>query len=239
MRFNHFWTPKGRRPKVRLAPSHIPPRDWKYWCMVVLSLAWFVLLTTMLWKSTYAPSATQWWKEQARNEQNRKGAFPAPEPTQGILADSKMPFPKEGDYFKLNFDILSNFPAGTPDLAAPPTGRPAKEPFAQVPGAVRSLDGHKISVAGFMIPMIMEKDSVSSFILAQSRMTCCYGVVPKLNQWIFVTMGQGKSTQQFMDVPVTVFGTIDVGPKYDEENKGWCLYRMTGDKVELPKKSWF
>jgi hypothetical protein len=114
-----------------------------------------------------------------------------------------------------------------------------KKPDSTVPGSIKALNGQKISVSGFMIPMLMDRDKVLSFILAQSRMTCCYGVVPKLNQWIYVKLDNGKTTESTMDIPITVFGTFNVGSEFDEQNKGWCLYRMNSDKVEVPRRSWF
>jgi len=241
MRLKDFWTPKGRKIKTNTTPSRIPPRDWKYWCMVALSLAWFVLLTLLLWKSTYTPTVGQWWKDQARLERIRQEAASnsSSHSLKEKLSDLKAAFLKKSGYTKLNFDSLAGFPAETPNISAMQAGHPGKMPSISVPSTILSLDGQKVSVAGFMIPMTSEKDKVLSFILAQSRMTCCYGMVPKFNQWIYVTMDQDKSAQEWMDVPVTVFGTLNVGTKYDEENKGWCLYRMTGDKVDLPKKSWF
>ena len=207
--------------------------------MLSLSLAWFILLTYILLKASYAPTVNQWWKDHARLERDRQKDGPDNLPARDRKSEVDLPLEKEGDYSKVNFDALAGFAAETPDISDMQAGRQGKRPATLVPPAIRSLDGHKVAVAGFMIPLISERDQVLCFILAQSRMTCCYGMVPKLNQWIYVTMGQGKSAQQLMDVPVTVFGTIGVGPKYDEENKGWCLYRMTGDKVDLPKASWF
>jgi hypothetical protein len=231
--------PWSGRKKIKYV-SAIPPRDWKYWTMVVLTFLWFVLLTFILWKANNVPTAAQWWKDRTDQERPRGRAdrLPAARPA----ADgAKIPFPKEGDYYKLSFDTLAGFPAGEPDITNSRLDPHLKAQKAKidVPPSVQAVDGQRISVAGFMIPMTIEKDQVLSFILAQSRMTCCYGVTPKLNQWIYVTMGGGKSVEQWMDVPVTVFGTLSVGAKFDTENKGWCLYRMDGDKVVLPKKSWF
>ena len=153
-----------------------------------------------------------------------------------------IPFHKSGDYYDLNFEILAGFPAEPPDISIPKRYDPAvhpPRPALDVPTSILSLDGQKISVVGFMIPMVTEDSKVLSFVLAQSRMTCCYGVVPKLNQWIYVRMAEGRPTESMMDVPVTVFGTMTVGTKFDEQNMGWCLYRMVSDRVDLPKKSWF
>ncbi len=227
----------GKKIKVTYQ-SVIPPRDWKFWTMTVITFAWFFLLAFILMKSTYMPTISQWWKDQSALEQFGKI-------NDARVAESKsapkVEFPKDGSYYQLNFDVLSGFPAEAPDLVNPRVDPrlKRKKPDSTVPESIKALSGQKISVSGFMIPMLMDRDKVSSFILAQSRMTCCYGVIPKLNQWIYVRMDNGKTTESTMDIPVTVFGTFSVGSEFDEQNKGWCLYRMTFDKIEVPRKSWF
>ncbi len=223
--------------------SRIPTQDLKYWAMMVLSLFWFVFLTYYLLKANSRPSVLQWWQTQSKAEETVPSAPPKADPVSGIPSKPALniPYPKEGDYYRLNFDVLSGFPAGTPDISNPAVDprKRAKMASFNIPGPVKVLNGQKISVVGFMIPMTMDKESVYSFILAQSRMTCCYGMVPQLNQWIYVTMDPGKPTSQLMDVPITVFGTLSVGMKIDKDSMGWCLYRMTSGKVDMPKQSWF
>ncbi len=162
-------------------------------------------------------------------------------------------FPESDGYLKVGFDLLSSYTIDSPDETDDMNTRRDdlnSDPFEpketvrnkrqEVPESIRALDGRKVMVEGFMIPMLSEKYRVLSFILAQSQMTCCYGIAPKLNQWIDVTMEKGKSTEWKMDVPITVFGTLSVGAKYDHANKGWCLYRMVSDKVGIPTdKPWF
>ncbi len=162
-------------------------------------------------------------------------------------------FSEVDGYLKVGFDLLSSYPIDSPDdmedmntrrddLNSDPFEPKVKARKKQqvVPEFIRALDGRKVMVEGFMIPMLSEKYRVLSFILAQSQMTCCFGIAPKLNQWIDVTMEKGKSTEWKMDVPITIFGTLSVGTKYDRQNKGWCLYRMVSDKVGIPsEKAWF
>jgi len=222
--------------------SHIPRHELKYWAMMFLSLFWFVFLTYILLKVNNRPSVSQWWKDQSRLEQTAQAAKPGPASSFPAQKPSvKIPYPLEGGYYRVNFDVLAGFPAATPEI--PNTAMDARQRVKMarfdIPGSVKILNGQKIYVVGFMIPMAMDKDRVSSFILAQSRMTCCYGMVPKLNQWIYVTMEPGNQTSELMDIPITVFGTLSVGMNMDKDNLGWCLYRMTSDKVAMPKTSWF
>jgi hypothetical protein len=58
---------------------------------------------------------------------------------------------------------------------------------------------------------------------------CCYGVPPKINEWITVQM-TGKGVKPVMDQPIAVVGTLYVGPT--QEN-GFLtgIYSMKGEKV--------
>ncbi|HVZ80419.1 MAG TPA: DUF3299 domain-containing protein [bacterium] len=241
----------GRKARITYE-SRIPPTDWKFWAMIALSVAWFVLLAFMLSKAASTPSLGQWWKTMsAREETPGKNAAPGPKPP---VPAGKIPWPQEGDHYRVGFEALASFPCEITDVSQgtslsqddtnrgdPFEKKPAskKKRTYDIPAPIRTLNGQKVEVVGFMIPMATDKEKVSSFILAQSRMTCCYGVTPKLNQWIYVKMVPGSEIEGIMDVPVTVHGTLDIGREFDEENGGWCLYRMSSDRVKVPRRSWF
>lgn len=151
----------------------------------------------------------------------------------------------------VDFGTLGSFPVDNPvpgENAIPyqddtnrgdPFAHPAKKKVFQIPDSIQALDGRKLEIAGFMIPLLIENDRVTSFILAQSQMTCCFGIAPKLNQWIYVTMAPGRTTEWMMDTPLFVCGTLNVGRHYERKDGLWSLYRMSADKVVLPPNSWF
>jgi hypothetical protein len=148
-------------------------------------------------------------------------------------------YPKVGAYALLTWGTLSHFPRGAPSLddeIDPTLWMRKKKP--PVPGFIKTLNHSLIAVAGFMLPLDTDEkgEKATSFILARSQSTCCYGITPKMNEWIYVQMRQDTTAEILMDSPITVFGTIEIGEKNDR-NSGWSLYRMTGDKVELPKNS--
>lgn len=234
---------KDFRKKGSLS-SQIPPKDWKYWCMVVLSLGWFSLTAYLFARSSLAPSINQWWIKKSQQAQfNRMNSLAdSAAPSYGLKKNLIPPYSKSGDYYLLNFDILSGFPSQSPEMGDLVSASRSQAPPSKinVPASIQSLDNQKISVVGFMIPMTLDNQAkVLSFVLVQSRMNCCYGVVPKLNQWIYVTMEKGKATEQRADVPITVFGTLNVGNQFNQDSSGWCLYHLTSDKVGFPKSSWF
>ncbi|MGD0566157.1 MAG: DUF3299 domain-containing protein [Candidatus Goldiibacteriota bacterium] len=107
-----------------------------------------------------------------------------------------------------------------------------------IPDFITVLNGTKIAITGFLIPVDTDEtgEFATVFVIVRSQMTCCYGVVPKLNEWVMVTMEKNKRIRAVSDVPTTVFGTIDVGEKY-EDMKGWTLYRMTAEKTSIRKNS--
>ena len=64
---------------------------------------------------------------------------------------------------------------------------------------------------------------------------CCYGMMPKVNEWIHVRMG-GKGARCIMDTPVTIFGKLHV-EEYRENRTMLGIYRLDGEKLEAPGDS--
>ncbi len=214
--------------------------------MLSMTAVWLGLLMFVLIKTNNTLNVGRYWKNISALDQNQNGlSRKMNQPVIAALPGSgtvNLPFPQSSGFYQVGFNTLAGFPSEIPNLVAEPKDQPTLEKKFQdeVPGTILGLDGKKISVAGFMIPMdVNDKGKVLSFILAQNRMTCCYGAFPKLNQWIYVKMIEGKTVDSAMDIPLTVFGTLGVGTKYDQDNQGWCLYRMTCVKLDLPRKSWF
>jgi hypothetical protein len=62
----------------------------------------------------------------------------------------------------------------------------------------------------------------------RDQSTCCYGVVPKMNQWVGVHMPMGVRT--IMDRVVTVYGTLKVG-EVRENAYLVAIYEMDGERL--------
>lgn len=136
-------------------------------------------------------------------------------------------------YEKVDFDRLANFKITPPPFD--PNAKPGAEGpslGAQIPDAIRGLDGHKAVVTGFMLPIKMESGRVTEFLLMRSQMMCCYGVVPQVNEWILVHMAKG--THQLMDVPVSFSGQLRVKELY-ENGFLTAIYQLEGEKM-MPTK---
>ena len=97
----------------------------------------------------------------------------------------------------------------------------------KIPEPVMKLNGKKISLAGFMLPVDFDEGKVNSFLLMNSRMACCFGVMPRINEFVFVKMPTGKTTKFMSDVPINVSGVLAIG----EANLVDSLYMMVADKI--------
>ncbi len=141
-------------------------------------------------------------------------------PAAGWSADDKV--------LEVGFDRLGAF-----EFTAPADESKAKEADAQIPAQVKELDARKVAVTGFMLPVKMHEGLVTEFLLVKDPMMCCYGVVPKVNEWVVVKMN-GKGVAPLMDVPVTFEGVLHVGQIYEG---GYLtgLYLLKGDRLVQAK----
>jgi len=129
----------------------------------------------------------------------------------------------EPEVLKLGFDKLASF-----EFVAPEDPAKAAAAEAQIPARVREFNDKKVLVTGFMLPVKMDAGLVTEFLLVKDPMMCCYGVMPKVNEWVVVRM-VGKGVAPLMDVPITFEGTLSVGQLYEG---GYLtgLYLLKGDK---------
>jgi hypothetical protein len=103
---------------------------------------------------------------------------------------------------------------------------------AQIPAAVRALDGTKVVIDGFLLPVRMNNGLAVEFLLMRNQSMCCYGVPPKITEWITVAV-KDTGVKPVMDQPIAVAGVLHVGAI----NENGCLagiYRLDGEKVITP-----
>ena len=133
----------------------------------------------------------------------------------------------------MGFDRLASYTFTPPEPdAANPTATPPSG-AAQIPDRIKVLDQHKVAVTGFMLPVKMDGGLVKEFLLVKDPMLCCYGVMPKLNEWIVVKM-VGKGVKPLMDLPITFEGKLHVGEMYEN---GYLtgIYLLDGDQMVAVK----
>jgi hypothetical protein len=135
----------------------------------------------------------------------------------GGPAPSQVQAPEvEGGYLRLGFDLLSSYkfiapeydPVANPKVP-PPTGE------EQIPATVKSWNGKKAIVTGFMLPTKLENGSGKAieFLLMANQMACCYGTVPNMNDWVIVKIPKGVPITQ--DVPISFRGTFKVSAAFE------------------------
>jgi hypothetical protein len=103
----------------------------------------------------------------------------------------------------------------------------------QVPASVRALNEKSVALTGFMLPVQAENNLTTDFLLLRNQSACCYGVMPKINEWVIVRT-TGKGVKTIMDTPVTVLGTFHVGA-VSENGTLSGIYKLDCDKIINPK----
>jgi hypothetical protein len=143
---------------------------------------------------------------------------------------------KDG-YLLFGFDKLAGFWVNVKYVQVksdPPSPIPA---FAQaldspIPDTIKAMEGKKVAVRGFLLPLKVEAGLTTEFILLRNQSLCCYGKPPQVNEWMHVRMA-GRGVKAIMDQPMTLYGTLHVGG-YLENKQLLGLYQMDGDKMEGP-----
>jgi len=138
-------------------------------------------------------------------------------------------------YREISFRSLSDFNfALTPEIASG-TGGPAEiaaQALRQIPAGVRSLDAGKVIIEGFLLPVKMKDELAVEFLLMRNQSMCCYGVAPKINEWITVQTS-GEGVKPVMDQPIVVAGVLHVGPILENGSLAG-IYRLEADRINAP-----
>jgi len=101
-----------------------------------------------------------------------------------------------------------------------------------IPDNVRALDGRRVCITGYMLPVKVENGLVKECLLLRNQMMCCYGRRPELNEWVTVRFA-GAGVPSRMDTPVAFYGTLHVGEQFaDRVFLG--LYELSADKISAP-----
>lgn len=122
-----------------------------------------------------------------------------------------------------SFEVLAGFPL---------PGEGACEKL-ELPAAVSALNGRLVQVTGFMLPLKIEEGRVSEFLLLKDQNACCYGRMPRLNEWIVVRPG-AKGVPPTMDVPVRCRGLLSVGERREGEMVLGVYFMSEAELVSKP-----
>lgn len=129
-------------------------------------------------------------------------------------------------HLDLTFDDLASYRYEYPEDGK----NPKKD---QIPAKVLGLDGKRIAIKGFMIPLKNDGENVVEFVLVRNQNACCFGIVPAMNEWIHVKMDPEQVAPYAIDIPITVFGELDIGEAYENELL-MSIYRLQSNRVVEP-----
>jgi hypothetical protein len=111
------------------------------------------------------------------------------------------PAPKPGQVLDLSIKDLGNFEFD-------------QEKGGNIPTDVKGLNGAKIRLHGYMIPMD-QAENITQFALVPSLFSCCFGQPPQIQHTIVADCPKGKAVGYVPD-EIVVEGTLNVGEKKDD-----------------------
>lgn len=143
------------------------------------------------------------------------------------------------DFKPVGFDKLSSFAFDVSDEILQSNATNATQVSAktreQIPATVREFDQQRIALKGFMLPLKVEGGKVTEMLIMRDQSMCCYGAVPKINEWVSVRM-VGEGVKPVMDQAITLYGKLHVG---ETRENGYLvgIYSMDGERVAGPTEN--
>lgn len=126
---------------------------------------------------------------------------------EGVSSPGEM----EGEFLKVSFDQLSNFKYDTYEVYDEVHGgRPFTRSDDVIPPHIKGLDGKRIVLKGFIMPLRLKKGLVTEFLLFRDQAACCFGPAAKINHYVRVTV-EGKGFEPGSQVTHKVQGALRVG----------------------------
>jgi hypothetical protein len=151
------------------------------------------------------------------------------------IASFSIPALQIPGYRNISFSTLAGFDFELTPAMGNATADPADIAAlaaAQIPPGVRALDGNKVVLEGFLLPVTMNNGLAVEFLLMRNQSMCCYGVPPKINEWITV-QASGHGVKPVMDQPIAVAGVLRVAPILENGSLSG-IYRLDADKISAP-----
>jgi hypothetical protein len=117
----------------------------------------------------------------------------------------------------------------------------AKHPMP-IPPAIAALNGQKVAIKGFVIPLAnSDGQTTKEFLFADELVSCLFCAMLGYDQWM---VGDTVDPKGFdikdddFEEPITIYGTMEVGPKF-EDGDFVGIYRFKADGFEVEKKKMF
>jgi len=167
-------------------------------------------------------------------------AQPAATPAEGADASSTETKPERSadelaiakDYRELDFALLSNFEYRQPTAKEWQADSEAVRSSSakRIPPELMALSGTKVAIEGFMNPIDFDREGVKSFALVHNSIGCCFGMFPRMNEWVSVEMAGERKAEFYSVEPATVYGVLEVGEEF-EGAYVVSIFRIKADHV--------
>ena len=137
----------------------------------------------------------------------------------------------------LTFNMLTSYPFREPNWAKmeDPAYIASLKLNEQISPQIQAMNGKKVEIQGFMLPLDMLEGNLRTFMLLKDQMACCFGNMPRLNEWVYVRVPEKQKVSVHQDVLVTLLGTLRVGTKFE----GVVLtgiYHLDLDRIQIDQK---
>ena len=136
-------------------------------------------------------------------------------------------------YSSTSFTVLARFFVKLPESGPGTTLTPSARWDAvrqQIPEDVLAMDGKKVALAGFTLPLVIANGRATEFLLLRTQSACCFGMVPRVNELVIVKMAP-PGMVPLLDTPVVAAGTLTL-KWIGEGGQLTAIYEMQADKVE-------
>ena len=100
-----------------------------------------------------------------------------------------------------------------------------------IPAKIKALDGKKIEIDGLIMQLDVVVGGTRTFMLAVSQDVCGFGATPRINEWMYVTMAEGRRVVIQGFEGYRVKGTLQVREQV-EDGRVVGLYTMVADSVQ-------
>ena len=137
----------------------------------------------------------------------------------------------------LTFSMLTSYPFREPNWAKmdDPAYIASLKLDEQISPQIQAMNGKKVEIQGFILPLDMSDGNLRTFMLLKDQMACCFGNIPRLNEWVYVRVPKKKKVSVHQDVLVTLLGTLRVGTKFEREVLTG-IYHLELDKLQMAQK---
>jgi len=102
-------------------------------------------------------------------------------------------------------------------------------PKSQQKGAALQLNGKRVSIPGFMVPLEDDLEQVTEFLLVPYAGACIHVPPPPPNQIVYVKMNSNTKVQVTFTDPILVTGVLQISTV--QSPYGAVSYDLSGESV--------